>query len=102
MTETPATSQAPAAQPAAGQQPPAAQQAPADPGQPDPGQGDAWSTAGTVLMVAALVAAGVILLDFALKGRLLGPIFARLGAPAPPPPAEAEAAPLLDDVPADE
>lgn len=38
--------------------------------------------AGTVLMAVAVGTVIVILLDFAFKGRILGPLFARLPAPA--------------------
>lgn len=44
-----------------------------------PAAGTDWvSRAGTILMGAALVGLAVVLLDVALKGRLLGPLLARL------------------------
>lgn len=69
--KTPAPPAAPAAAPAApAQEPPAAEV-------------DWVSRAGTIFMVVALAGLSVVLLDVALKGRLLGPLIARLPGPRP-------------------
>lgn len=66
-----------------------------------PGEGP-WAAVGSVLVMAAVLACAVILADVAMKGRLLGPLFARLPVPAaagPDPgvrPAEAAGAPAAD------
>lgn len=99
MTQ-PAQQQNPAAgTPAAGSPaaPAAQQQGPAAAGGEQAEAPDWISRAGTILTVIALAGLGVVLLDVALKGRLLGPLLARLGAPQP----DAEPAPAApaDDVP---
>jgi hypothetical protein len=55
------------------------------PAPPATEQRDWLTTAGTWIMAGAIAACVVILLDTALKGRILGPVFARLGATPPPP-----------------
>lgn len=82
MSESQSPAAAPGATPAAGQQPPAA---PGQPGGGPPEQApgrDPWDTVGTVLTVVSLAALAVLVVDIALKGRLLGPLFARF-SPVP-------------------
>ena len=77
--KTPAPGQ-PALQGTAPAQQASAQQAPA--GNQDEAEKPDWmSRAGTILMAAALAGLAVVLLDVALKGRLLGPLVARLPMP---------------------
>lgn len=53
---------------------------------------------GTILMIAGVVGIAVLVVDVAMKGRLLAPLFARLPVPKP---AAAEVPPAVEQTEAD-
>lgn len=77
---TDATATPPATTPPAGQAPKDQQQGQ----QQDEAEPRDWlSLAGTAITVITLAGVAVVLLDIALKGRVLGPLFARMRRPVP-------------------
>ena len=51
---------------------------------------------GTILMIVGCAAVAILVLDLALKGKLLAPLFALLPAPKPKPATETPDAPPRD------